>query len=168
MWTARGREPALDLETHGRHTRFESAVAARAAALLAEAETASPGFRTAFWQGVADATRAFLLTMWKFRELLPAVMRDQRMGLRIGVLTRLPFASDLVVQGLPKIGLGGGPEAYFEVREAGFIVAGIRAAGVPGHPWAWNHPVRAALQFGPGPIGWNEIRDLSAQAAVAG
>ena len=59
------------------------------AALLVEAERASPGFRDSMWQGVADGTRAFLLTMWRMRGLLPEVMRDERMGMRIGLLSRV-------------------------------------------------------------------------------
>jgi hypothetical protein len=138
------------------------------AVMLVEAEAAAPGFRASLWQGVADGTRAFLLTLWKMREHLPAVMRDERMGMRIGLLSRLPHQSDLVVQGLPKIGLGGGPDAYFEVNDVGIVVAGtdevsvdvtaIRHAGVPGNPWAFNHPVHGAVQFGHGPIAYDEIR----------
>jgi hypothetical protein len=138
------------------------------AALLEEADRATPGYRAALWQGVADGTRAFLLTMWKMREHLPEVMRDERMGLRIGLLSRLPHPSDLVVQGLPKIGLGGGPDAYCEVRDVGLVVAGtdeasvdliaLRHAGIPGNPWAFNHPIHGALQFGRGPMCWDEIR----------
>jgi hypothetical protein len=138
------------------------------AALLTEAELAAPGFRAALWQGVADGTRAFLLTMWKMREHLPSVMRDERMGLRIGLLSRLPYQSDLVVQGLPKIGIGGGPDAYFEVRDAGIVVAGtdeisvdltvLLEAGVPGNPWAFNHPIQGALRLGPGPMCREEIK----------
>lgn len=98
-------------------------------------------------------------------------MRDERLGLRIGLLSRLPYRADLVVQGLPKIGLGGGPDAYFEARDVGIVVAGtdeisgdltaLRYAGVPGNPWAFNHPIHGALQFGSGPICWDEIRDVS-------
>ena len=93
------------------------------------------------------------------------------MGLRIGLLSRLPYQADLVVQGLPKIGIGGGPDAYFEVRDPGLLVAGtdeigvdvtaIREAGVPGNPWAFNHPVHGALQFGRGPMCRDEVRDVS-------
>ena len=92
-----------------------------------------------------------------------------------GLLARLPYQADLVVQGLPKIGLGGGPDAYFEVRDAGVLVAGtdeigvdltaIRMAGVPGNPWAFNHPIHGALQFGRGPMSWEEIRVVSREAA---
>jgi hypothetical protein len=109
--------------------------------------------------------------MWKTRDLIPAVMRDERLGLRIGLLARLPCQADLVIQGLPKVGLGGGPDAYFEVRDVGIVLAGtdeisvdlaaIRRAGVPGNPWAFNHPIHAALQFGRGPICWEQIRTLT-------
>jgi hypothetical protein len=143
------------------------------AALLDDAERAAPGFRASLRRGVTDGTRAFLLTMWRMRELVPAVMRDERMGLRIGLLARLPHQADLVVQGLPKIGLGGGPDAYFEVRDVGAIVAGtdeisvdlaaIRLADVPGNPWAFNHPIHGALQFGPGPICWDQIRTVGSE-----
>jgi hypothetical protein len=142
-----------------------------ASALLAEAERVAPGFRRSLWQGVGDGTRAFLLTMWKMRELLPAVMRDESLGLRIGLLSRLPYRADLVVQGLPKIGLGGGPDAYFDVRDVGIVVAGtdeisvdltaLRYARVPGNPWAFNHPIHGSLQFGWGPICRDEIHDVS-------
>jgi hypothetical protein len=146
------------------------------AALLDEAERAAPGFRASLLRGVAGGTRAFLLTMWRMRQHIPAVMRDERLGLRIGILSRLPHASDLVVQSLPKIGLGGGPDSYFEVRDVGVVVAGLdevsvdlaalRAAAVPGHPWADNHPVYGALQLGPGPAGWEEIRSAAVSAAA--
>jgi hypothetical protein len=144
----------------------------RTAALLVECEQASPGFRASLWQGVIDGTRAFLLTSWRLRDLVPAEMRDERMGMRIGLLSRLPHQADLVVQAMPKIGLGGGPDAYFEVRDVGVIVAGtdemsvdlmaIREAGVPGNPWAFAHPIHGALQFGRGPMSWDEIRVVSA------
>lgn len=143
----------------------------RGAVLLEQAEQASPGFRRALWQGVADGTRAFLLTMWRLRDHLPAGMRDERMGLRIGLLSQLPQQADLVVQSLPKIGIGGGPDAYFEVRDCGVVVAGsdemsvdlgaLRAAGIPGNPWAFHHPLHGALQFGRGPMSWEDIRTLT-------
>jgi hypothetical protein len=154
-----------------------AAMRRRTAALVVEAERAAPGFRASLMRGVADGTRAFLLTMWKMRELIPAVMRDERLGLRIGLLTRLPCKADLVVQGLPKIGIGGGPDAYFEVRDMGIVIAGtdeisvdvaaIRLAGLAGNPWAFNHPIHGALQFGSGPIGWDQIRLLSGDHAGA-
>jgi hypothetical protein len=154
-----------------------AAMRGRAAALVVEAERAAPGFRASLRQGVADGTRAFLLTMWKMRDLLPDLMRDERMGLRIGLLTRLPYEADLVVQGLPKIGLGGGPDAYFEVRDVGIVIAGsdeisvdltaIRRAGVPGNPWSFNHPIHGALQFGRGPMNWDQIRTLGSAETIA-
>jgi hypothetical protein len=138
------------------------------AALLARCEQASPGFRDSLDQGVVDGTRAFLLTTWRIREMVPPTMRDERMGMRIGLLSRLPHQADLVVQSLPKIGLGGGPDAYFDVRDVGVVVAGtdeisvdlvaLREAGVEGNPWAYNHPIHGALQFGSGPMCWDEIR----------
>lgn len=92
----------------------------------------------------------------------------------IGLLSRLPHRSDLVVQGLPKIGLGGGPDAYCEVRDVGLIVAGadevsvdltaLRHAGIPGHPWTFNHPIHGALQFGGGSMCWDEIRTATPAA----
>jgi hypothetical protein len=147
----------------------------RMAALVTQAEEASPGFRASLTQGVAGGTRAFLLTMWRMREHLPQEMRDESMGLRIGLLSRLPYQADLVVQGLPKIGLGGGPDAYFDVRDAGIVVAGtdeisvdltaIREAGIDGNPWSFNHPIHGALQFGRGPMCWEEIRNVSGRGA---
>mgnify|MGYP001250921714 CR=1 FL=1 len=141
------------------------------AELVERAERASPGFRAALVQGVGDGTRAFLLTMWRMRDLIPLAMRDASMGQRIGLLSHLPYQADLVVQGMAKIGLGGGPDAYFEVRDVGVVVAGtdemavdlaaLRAAGVPGNPWEYNYPIGAALQFGRGPMCWEEIRDVS-------
>jgi hypothetical protein len=136
--------------------------------LLAEAERAAPGFRVKLGQAVGDGTRAFFLTMWNMRHLLPAAMRDESMGMRIGLLTCLRQRSDLVIQGLPKIGLGGGPDAYFEARDVGAIIAGtdeisvdltaLRIAGLSGHPWAFNHPIYGAVQFSGGPINWRQIR----------
>lgn len=150
-----------------------------AANLLARADLASPGFRDSLWQGVADGTIAFLLTMWRIRNLIPEVMRDERLGLRIGLLSRLPYQADLVVQGLPKIGLGGGPDAYFEARDVGIVVAGtdeisvdltaLRHAGVAGNPWAFNHPIHGALQFDRGPMCWEEICEITiGEASGAG
>jgi len=148
----------------------------RTRAILEDAEREAPGFRASLWQGVSDGTRAFILTMWRLRDHLPDAMRDERMGLRIGLLSRLPHQADLVVQGLPKIGLGGGPDAYFEVRDAGIVVAGtdeisvdliaIQEAGIGGNPWAFNHPVHGALQFGRGPMCWEEVRVLRRQSTA--
>jgi hypothetical protein len=136
--------------------------------ILEAAERRSPGFRDALWAAVAEGTRTGLLTAWKYRDLIPATMRDERMGMRIGALTQVPVHAELVVQGLPKIGLGGGPDSYETVRDVGAVVAGtdeisvdlvaLRAAGVGGNPWAFNHPIFGALQFGRGPALWNEIR----------
>lgn len=151
-------------------TRLMAEMRRRTAGLLAEAERVAPGFRASLMRAVADGTRAFYLTMWKFRDLLPAAMRDQSMGMRIGLLSRLSQRSDLVVQGLSKIGIGGGPDAYFDVRDVGVVLAGademsidltaIRLGGVPGHPWRFNYPIHGALQFGNGPICWDQIRTL--------
>lgn len=48
-------------------------------------------------------------------------------------------------------------------------LAAIRRAGIPGNPWAFNHPIHAALQFGRGPICWDQIRTvLGGEAASAG
>jgi hypothetical protein len=154
------REGATEVEVMAR-------MRARSRALLAEAESASPGFRAALWTAVDGGTRDFLVNTWNVRQLLPREMREERMGLRIGLLSRLPCQADLVVQGLPKIGLGGGPDAYDEVRDAGALVAGtdeasvdlvaLQQAGLPGNPWAFHYPVHGALQFGPGPARWEEI-----------
>lgn len=145
-----------------------------ATALLLRAEAASPGFREAMLQGVADGTRAFLLTLWNMREALPREMRDESMGQRIGLLSRLPHQADLVVQGAAKVGIGGGPDAYTTVKDVGIVVAGtdeisvdlavLRAAGIPGCPWEYNHPIRGALQFGRGPMSWEEIHHASLAA----
>ena len=71
----------------------------------------------------------------------------------------------------PKIGLGGGPDAYFEARDVGVMVCGTdeisvdltatRCAGITGNPWQFNHPIHGALQFGRGPMSWDEIRTVS-------
>jgi len=66
-------------------------------------------------------------------------MRDKSMRRRIGLLSRLPRPADLVVQGAPKAGIG----------------------SVPGCPWEHNHPIRGALQFGRGPMSWDEIHHAS-------
>ncbi len=149
----------------------------RSRELLAEAESASPGFRAALWNAVHEGTRDFLVNTWKVRQLLPREMRDERMGLRIGLLAQLPFRSDLVVESLPKIGIGGGPDAYDEVRDAGIIAAGtdeasvdlvaLERAGVPGNPWAYHFPVHGALQFGAGPARWEEIDIIEAGDGAA-
>jgi len=136
--------------------------------ILQAADRRSPGFRDALWAAVAGGTRSGLLTAWKFRSLLPATMRDERMGMRIGLLAQLPLQAELIVQGLPKIGTGGGPDAYESVRDVGIVVAGtdevavdlvaLRSASVPGNPWAYNYPIYGALQFGRGPALWEEIK----------
>jgi hypothetical protein len=146
-------------------------------ALLEEADRVAPGFRGVLWLAVAEGTRAFQMTTWKLREHIPPQMRDEPLGLRIGLLAQLPYRSDLVVQGLPKIGLGGGPDAYFEARDVGIAVAGtdevsvdlvaLREAGIPGNPWAFNHPIHGAIQFSPGPMSWDEIRVAYQDARAA-
>jgi hypothetical protein len=175
IWTAGAAELLAELRREqaagAAETELMAKMRRRTAGLLAECERAAPGFRSSLWRGVADGTRAFLLTMWRLRDHVPREMRDEAIGLRIGLLSRLPYHADLVVQGLPKIGLGGGPDAYLEARDAGIVVAGtdeitvdlaaLRAAGVPGNPWAYHHPVHGALQFGRGPMCWEEIRWLA-------
>jgi hypothetical protein len=137
-------------------------------AILLEADRVAPGFRAAMWQAVAEGTRLGLTSMWALRRLLPETMRDERMGMRIGLLASVPMQADLVVQGLPKIGTEGGPDAYRVVRDTGLVVGGtdevtvdivaLRNANVPGNPWSFNWPIHGAVQFGRGPAVLDEIR----------
>ena len=163
-----------DLRSGTPETEIMARMRVRTRAILEEADRRSPGFRAALWAAVAEGTHAGLLFAWRIRNLLPREMRDDRMGMRIGLLSHVPYQADLVVQGLPKIGIGGGPDAYERVREVGIVVAAtdeiscdlvaLRAAQVPGNPWAYNHPIYGALQFGRGPALWEEIRMSTRQA----
>jgi hypothetical protein len=145
--------------------------------ILDEADRRSPGFRKALWAAVYDGTRSGLIGTWRVRDMIPVSMRDERMGMRIGLLSQVPWQAELVVQGLPKIGIGGGPDAYETVRDVGAIVAGtdevavdvtaLRAAGVEGNPWEYNFPIFGALQFGRGPALWDEIHFAGGERASA-
>jgi hypothetical protein len=133
----------------------------------AEVEGRAPGFAQALWDTVHDATRIALRAGWSFRGVLPAEGRDERVGQRIGLLTALPYASDLVIQGQPKIGLEGGPDAYRKVLDTGFISVGTdeasvdavswKRSGIEAHMWSDNFPLYSAQLYGRAPMHLDEI-----------
>jgi hypothetical protein len=180
-WTAQTLALQEELRSKLRNGTPETAVMAemrrRTRSILDDADRQSPGFRDAVWAAVAEGTRSGLLATWRIRNLIPPTMRDERMGMRIGLLAQLPMQAELVVQGLPKIGIGGGPDAYETVRDVGVVVAGtnqaavdlaaLRAAAVEGNPWEYNHPLFGAVQFGGAPALWDEITNVSATGTAA-
>jgi hypothetical protein len=175
--TALERELRADLKNGNDEPAVMAKMRRLTRSVLDEADRRSPGFRDALWAAVYDGTRSGLLGAWRVRSIIPSNLRDARMGMRIGVLTHLPMQAELVVQGLPKIGIGGGPDAYELVHDAGVLVAGtdeisvdlaaLRAAGVPGNPWQYNWPIHGALQLGRGPALWEEIKFVEAQSGSA-
>jgi hypothetical protein len=142
----------------------------RMRAALDKADGLSPGFRQQLFDAASDGTRAFLRIAFRFRELAPPEMRDEQMGMRIGLLTQLPYQSDLVVKSQPKIGEGGGPDSYDHVTDVGVVIAGTneaatdaaawKAAGKTGNLWSANWPLYGSLVFGGGPMHQDEIHYL--------
>jgi hypothetical protein len=139
--------------------------------VLEAADAIAPGFKRDLWQVMHQVTRIALPIMARFREWIPALLRDEAIGGRIGLLSSLPYESDLVVQSQPKMGIGGGPDAYDEVRDVGHIVAGTdemscdayswSRAGMKDPIWSVNYPVYAALRYGHGPISMDEVKNVS-------
>lgn len=140
-------------------------------AALDNADKLSPGFRQEAFDAATDGTRAFERVAYNFRELAPPEMRDEMMGQRIGLLTQLPYQSDLVVKSQAKIGTGGGPDSYDHVRDVGDLIVGTndaatdaaawKASGQPGNLWAENDPLYSSLAFGGGPMHDDEIVRLN-------
>lgn len=138
--------------------------------ILERADKASPGFKQAVWDASQEATRFGMVALSHFRALIPGELKDESMGMRIGLLTQLPYPSDLVIKSQPKIGEGGGPDAYANVRDVGVVIAGTdeaatdaaawKAAGKTENLWSVNHPVHSALMFGRGPMHMDEIKEL--------
>ncbi len=138
---------------------------------LDHADQLSPGFRQEAFDAATDGTRAFERVAYNFRELAPPEMRDEQMGQRIGLLTQLPYQSDLVVKSQAKMGTGGGPDSYDHVRDVGDLIVGTndaatdaaawKASGQPGNLWAENDPLYASLAFGGGPMHDDEIVRLN-------
>lgn len=145
----------------------------RTRALLDDADRVAPGFRQAFWDGIHQGTRFAMVAARNFRAFIPNEMKDHDAGARIGLLTSLPHPSDLVIQSQPKMGEGGGPDAYHQVRDVGVIIASTDEPSADVMAWklsgktdnihAHNIPVNAALRFGRGPMHADEIVDASAQ-----
>jgi hypothetical protein len=116
-------------------------------------------------------TKTIMAAGGTLRAFIPGGIKDDPQGARIGLLAKLPYPSDLVVLSQPKIGEGGGPDAYRHVRDAGFVVAATdepTADAVawqktrPGENlWAQNYPVANALRYGMGPMAPDEIADVS-------
>jgi hypothetical protein len=138
--------------------------------LLDKADKASPGFRQATWDASNEATHFGMIALSHFRALIPGELKDEKMGMRIGLLTQLPYPSDLVIKSQPKMGEGGGPDAYAKVTDVGVVIAGTdeastdaaawKAAGKTENLWTTNHPLHAALIFGRGPMHLDEIKEL--------
>jgi len=63
-----------------------------------------------------DGTRAFLRIANKFRLLAPPEMRDEQMGMRIGLLTQLPTRATWC-EVAAEDGEGGGPDSYDHVKD---------------------------------------------------
>jgi hypothetical protein len=106
----------------------------------------------------------------RLRHLVPEELRDERVGMRIGLLAQLPYRSDLVVKSQPQLGEGGGPDAYATVTDVGVIIAGTneaatdvaawQAAGRRENLWAVNAPLWGCLAFGRGPMHADEVEVL--------
>ncbi len=139
--------------------------------VLERADEASPGFKQALWDAAHETTRVAMVAGRNLRGLVPKEIRDEDLGARIGLLTSLPYPSDLVIATQPKIGEGGGPDAYHTVRDVGAIVAATdeatadavawRRAGRTDSVWETNYPVDAALRYGRGPMHLDEVRDVT-------
>ncbi len=140
-------------------------------AILDRADTQTPGFRQAMWDTMHEATRFMLVAANNFRGVIPDALKDDQLGARIGLLTSLPYQSDLVVQTQPKLGEGGGPDAYRNVRDVGVVIAATdeatadalawKRAGQAGNLWEKNLPVHAALRHGRGPMHLDEVKDVT-------
>jgi hypothetical protein len=136
----------------------------------AEKEGEAPGFKQGLWDAMHAATRVAMVAGRHFRSFVPADTRDERAGSRIGLLTALPYQSDLVIQSQAKIGLGGGPDAYHEVKDVGVVSVGTdeasvdamswRAAGLEDHIFGSNWPVHFAQLYGRGPMHYDEVQRL--------
>jgi hypothetical protein len=137
---------------------------------LDRADKLSPGFRQAVWDASASGTRFAMVAGYRFRGVIPAELRDESLGMRIGLLSQLPYQSDLVIKAQPKMGEGGGPDAYETVKDVGVIIAGTseaatdaaawKAAGKKDNLWKVNFPLNAGLIFGRGPMHADEIQEL--------
>jgi hypothetical protein len=138
--------------------------------LLDKADGTSPGFRQAYWDTAHESTRVVLRAGWEVRKLLPSEIRDESIGSAIGLLSQLPYQSDLVIQTQPKIGEGGGPDAYQHVKDVGAIIAGTTESATdaiawkmgnqPGNRFNANFPAWYGLVFGRGPMHEDEIQRL--------
>lgn len=158
------------LKSGAPHPEVMERVRLRTREALDSADRAVPGFRQAFWDAAHAGTRFLFVAARNFRGLIPAEIKDADVGRRIGLLSQLPYQSDLVIQSQPKMGEGGGPDAYHEVRDVGVIIAGTnerdtdaaawRAAGKRENLWELNYPVHSAVLFGRGPMHHDEIRRL--------
>jgi hypothetical protein len=137
---------------------------------LQRADATDPGFKQAFWDTAHESTRVVLRAGWALREVLPKDIRDESIGSRIGLLSQLPYQSDLVVQSQAKIGEGGGPDAYQHVRDVGAVVVGTNEASTDatmwklankqGSMWSENYPAWYGLVYGVGPMHQDEIERL--------
>jgi hypothetical protein len=145
---------------------------ARTRVILEEADKRSPGFKQHLWDEAHEATRFAMQNFARepIRQVIPEQSRDEAIGSRIGLLTVLPYQSDLVVQSQAKIGLGGGPDAYRDVRDVGHVAVGTHEAALdalawaaakqPGDKWAENWPALWGTRLGNGPMSTSEITRL--------
>jgi hypothetical protein len=142
--------------------------------ILQECDNLSPEFTRRYWDTMHESTRFAMQNLARepLRQVIPAVARDEQLGSRIGLLTHLPYPSDLVVQSQAKIGVGGGPDAYREVRDVGHVAAGVneaaldavawQAAQQPGNMFELNFPLLHAVRLGHGPMNIDDVRRLDA------
>jgi len=141
-------------------------------AILEKCDEMTPGFSQHLWDTAHEATRFAMVNLARepLRQIIPSDARDEKIGSRIGVLTDLPYQSDLVVQSQAKIGIGGGPDAYRDVRDVGHVAVGTNEmaldavawelAGQPGNQWNENWPLLWATRLGQGPMHLDEITRL--------
>lgn len=170
------RDLAAELERDRAAGMSEADIAAkmrtRTREILDRADAQVPGFKQAMWDATHAATRVMMVAARNFRGLIPDAIKDEQAGARIGLLTSLPYPSDLVIQSQPKIGIGGGPDAYKDVKDVGVIIAATdeatadamawKAAGRTDNLWEKNYPVHAGLRYGRGPMHHDEIRVVGA------
>jgi hypothetical protein len=140
--------------------------------ILEKCDEMTPGFSQHLWDTAHEATRFAMVNLARepIRQVLPSDTRDEAIGSRIGVLTDLPYQSDLVVQSQAKIGVGGGPDAYREVRDVGHVAVGTNEMAIdavawelaqqPGQQWNENWPLLWATRLGQGPMHLDEITRL--------
>jgi hypothetical protein len=161
------------LESQGVHqVEIFDRMRAGTRAILEQCDEMTPGFSQHMWDTAHEATRFAMVNLARepLRQVIPADSRDEAIGSRIGVLTDIPYQSDLVVQSQAKIGVGGGPDAYREVRDVGHVAVGTNEMALdavawelaqqPGQQWNENWPLLWGTRLGQGPMHLDEITRL--------